>query len=218
MSHRIAAAKQRAFEFRTWGGVRRGAGPKRQRPRPATPHRPRPALRPYQPVHATLRFLDHVWNLRSQRSFAIVDRAMAGVRHRPDFRVVHFTVLGNHLHLILEADGSRALATGMRALSIRTARGLNAMMGRKGPVLEDRYDAHVLKTRAEVRNAVRYVLGNFASHAARRGERVRAGFVDPFSSAAATTPRRVQMELWPEPVTRAAWTWLLRRARAWGIR
>ena len=61
--------------------------------------------------------------------------------------------------------------------------------------------------------SVRYVLGNFASHAARRGERVRLGFADPFSSATAMTPRYAQTELWPEPITRAAETWLLRSAR-----
>ena len=126
-----------------------------RRPRAAIPHRPKEDFRPWQPVHVTVRMAPRVWNLRSQRSFAIVDRAMAGVRRRTDFRVVHFTVLGNHLHAIVEAGGARALATGMRALSIRLARGLNAMMGRNGPVLEDRYDAHVLKTPAEVRNAVR---------------------------------------------------------------
>jgi REP element-mobilizing transposase RayT len=171
-------------------------------------------VRPYQPIHATLRVLEHVWNLRSHRSYLIVDRAVAGVCRRADFRVVHFSVMGNHVHLIVEAGSPRALATGMRALSIRIARGLNAMMGRTGPVLEDRYDAHVLRTAAEVRNAVRYVLGNFASHAARRGETVRAGFVDPFSSAAAITLRGAQASLWPEAPTRAAETWLLRNAQS----
>ncbi len=200
---------QGSFEFRTWGGVRRGAGPKRQRPRPGVPHRPRPELRPYQPVHVTLRVLEHVWNLRSERSFAIVHRAVAAIRGRNDFRVVHFSTQGNHLHLIVEADGARALATGMRALSIRIARGLNAMMGRDGPVYEDRYHAHVLATRAEVRNAVRYVLGNFASHARRRGEPVREGFVDRFSSAATSPPRSGQASLWLEPITRSPATWLL---------
>lgn len=210
-AHRIA--KQRAFEFRTWGGVRRGAGPKRRGPRPAAPHRARAELRPYEPVHVTLRFLEHVWNLRSHRSFAVIDRAMTAARRRTDFRIVHFSVQGNHLHLVVEAGGSRALASGVRALSIRIARGLNAMMRRKGPVFGDRYDAHVLRTPAEVRNAVRYVLGNFASHAARRDEPVRPGFVDPFSSTTAMTPTGAQTSLWPEPPTRAAQTWLLRTAR-----
>ncbi|HET8538715.1 MAG TPA: hypothetical protein VFL83_02465 [Anaeromyxobacter sp.] len=206
-------AHQRSFDFRTWGGVRSGAGPKLRRPRPAAPHRPRVEVRPYHPVHATVRVLAHVWNLRSQRSFAVIHRALSGVRRRPDFRVTHFSVQGNHVHLIVEADGARALATGMRALSIRIARGLNAMMGRTGPIFEDRYHAHPLKTPAEARNAMHYVLGNFASHAERRGEPVRDGFVDPFSSAASKGPRSTQTSFWVEPLTSAPATWLLRTAQ-----
>jgi hypothetical protein len=100
----------------------------------------------------------------------------------------------------------------MRALTIRLARRLNAMMRRTGPVLADRYHMHVLRTPAEVRNAVRYVRGNFASHAARRGERVGAAWIDPYCSVAGREPRRGQRGLWPEPVTREAETWLLRGA------
>jgi hypothetical protein len=51
-------------------------------------------------------------------------------------------------------------------------------------VLEDRYHAHVLRTPAEVRRALAYVGGNFASHARRRGEEVPDGVVDRFSSEA----------------------------------
>jgi putative transposase len=117
------------------------------------------------------------------------------------------------LHLIVEADGARAFALGVRALSIRIARRLNAMMGRSGPVLADRYHAHVLRTPAEVRNAVRYVLGNFESHGERRGERRSSkGWVDPFSSAAARAPRDVQLALFAEPAAERARTWLLKRA------
>jgi REP element-mobilizing transposase RayT len=155
---------------------------------------------------------DHVWNLRSERSWTVIHRALAAARRRPDARIVHFSVLGNHLHLILEADGPKALANAMRALSIRLARGLNGMMGRSGPVFADRYHAHVLRTPSEVRNALRYVLGNFASHAARRGEPMRGGRVDPFSSAAVKAPREAQGALFEEAVTHAPRTWLVRRA------
>jgi REP element-mobilizing transposase RayT len=165
------------------------------------------------PVHVTLRFAEHVWNLRSERSYAIVHRALETARRRPDSRVVHFGILGNHVHLICEADSSDALSRGVRALSIRLARGLNAMMGRSGPVFADRYDAHVLRTPAEVRNAVRYVLGNFESHAVRRGEpRSMKGWVDPFSSAAGRGPREPQLALFPDVATSPPETWLLRRA------
>jgi REP element-mobilizing transposase RayT len=211
----MSASRQRSFEFPVWGGKRDGAGRKSGRARPAMPHRLRETLRPYQPVHVTLRMAEHVWNLRSERSFGVIHGSVRDVRHRDDFRVPEFSIQGNHLHLIVEAAGGRALATGMRALTIRLARRLNAMMGRRGAILEDRYHMHVLRTPAEVRNAVRYVRGNFASHAARRGERIAAGWVDPYGSAAGREPRLGQRSLWPLPVTREAETWLLRSAGGW---
>jgi REP element-mobilizing transposase RayT len=132
-------ARQQTFEFRTWGGRRDGSGRKASRSRPAIPHRVREEFRPYQPIHVTLRMADWVWNLRSQRSFAIIHGALAQLRRRDDVRITRFSIQGNHIHLIVEAEGPRALANGIRALSIRLSRRLNAMMGRRGPVLEDRY-------------------------------------------------------------------------------
>ena len=169
---------QRSLDLRTWGGRRKGAGRKPAAGREAIHHDARERFRPCHPLHVSVRFAAHVWNLRSERSFRIVDAALRGMRARAGFRIVHFSVQGNHLHLVVEAEGERGLANGMRALSIRLARRLNGMMSRRGPVLAARYHAHVLRTPAEVRNAVRYVLGNFASHAARRGERVSPRFVD----------------------------------------
>ncbi len=203
---------QAAFEFRTWGGRRKGAGRKRAGARPGIPHRSREEFRPYQPVHVTVRMAPWVWNLRSQRSFAVIHGAFSEVREREDVRFVEFTILGNHLHAIAEAIGRRALSGGMRALSIRISQRLNAMMGRSGRVLEDRYYVHVLKTPAEVRAALRYVRGNFASHAARRLEKLPAGWVDPYASVAGSVPRVGQCSLWPEPVTQPAETWLMRSA------
>jgi REP element-mobilizing transposase RayT len=153
-----------------------------------------------------------VWNLRSQRSFAIIYEALGEVREREDARFVEYAILGNHIHAIVEATSRRALSGAMRALSIRISRRLNAMMGRRGRVFDDRYHVHALKTPSEVRRALRYVRGNFANHAARRGERLPAGWVDPYSSAAATALRVAQGSLWPDPVTPPARTWLLRRA------
>jgi hypothetical protein len=127
--------------------------------------------------------------------------------------VVHFSVLGNHIHLLAEADGTSALANGMRSLSIRLAQQLNMMMGRRGPVFSGRYHAHVLKTPSEVRNAVRYVLGNFASHARRRGERLSADYVDRFSSASGRGGRVAQLPLFEEAATSEPRTWLLRTVR-----
>jgi REP element-mobilizing transposase RayT len=205
-------AGQQELVFRTWGGERRGAGRRPTPGRSRVPHVPREDVRPYQPVHVTLRVADHVWNLRSERSFALIHGALEGARRRSDARIVHFSVQGNHLHLILEVVGAPALANAVRALSIRLARSLNRMMARRGPVFADRYHAHVLRTPAEIRNALRYVLGNYASHAARRGEPKPGGWVDPFSSAAVKMPRSAQRVLFAEPATRPARTWLGRCA------
>jgi REP element-mobilizing transposase RayT len=204
--------QQQSFELKTWGGRRRGAGRKSLRPLGAIPHTARQEVRAYYPVHVTLRMAEPVWNLRSERSYRIIDAALRAAQRRPGFRIVHFSIQGNHVHLIAEAQGTQAFAIGVRALSIRLARRLNAMMGRSGPVFADRYHAHALRTPAEVRNAVRYELGNFESHAARRGERTSGRWVDPFSSAAMKRPREVQGSLFVEPVTTAAGTWLLRQA------
>jgi REP element-mobilizing transposase RayT len=203
-------AEQEAFRFRTWGGARCGAG--RPRNRGGLPHEPRPEIRPYQPVHVTLKMAEHVWNLRSERSYAVIHRSIEAARRRADVRIVHFTIEGNHLHLIAESSGTWALGNTIRALSIRLARGLNRMMGRSGPVFADRYHAHVLRTPAEVRHAVRYVVGNHASHQARRGRSMRESWVDPFSSATAKVPRAAQGVLFAESVTAAPQTWLLRAA------
>jgi hypothetical protein len=155
----------------------------------------------------------HVWNLRSERSFAVIYGALAEARSRPCLRIVEFSFLGNHAHLIVEADGPAALARGIRALSIRLARRLNDMMGRRGPVFEDRYFAHVLRTPAEVRSALRYVRGNYAGHARNWGEKVPPGWKDPYTSAVVRSPRTGQQTLWPETITAEARTWLLRRGR-----
>ena len=165
------------------GGKRRGAGRKPKGDRAGVSHRPRAGLAAAFPVHVTMRARAHVWNLRSRRAFGVVGESLAAIRERAGFRVVHFSVQGNHLHCLAEADTPDALARGIQALSIRLAKGLNRMMSRRGAVWADRYHARVLRTPAEVRNALAYVLGNFASHARRRGERVAEAFVDPFSSA-----------------------------------
>ena len=102
--------------------------------------------------------------LRSQRQARIVLSAIETVNRRDDFQVVDYVILGNHLHMIVEAENERALAGGMRALGIRVAMRLNSLQNRRGPAFVDRYHAHVLKTRREVVHAVKYVRANYQRH------------------------------------------------------
>ena len=115
---------------------------------------------------------------------AIISAALRAVAsERPGFRVVHFSVQGNHIHLIVEAVDSRTLSGALRALQIRVARGLNAIMSTRGRRFDDRYHEHVLNTPMETRNALLYVVGNRAVHLARVGKAPQRG-LDPFSSVA----------------------------------
>jgi putative transposase len=83
-------------------------------------------------------------------------------------RIVHYSVQSNHIHrihLILEAEDQKALSRGMRGLTIRLARAINRVLGRRGKVFADHYYARELRTPAEVRRAIRYVLDNAMLHA-----------------------------------------------------
>jgi putative transposase len=85
------------------------------------------------------------------------------------------------MHMVVETDGKAALASAMKGLGVRIARGLNKMMkNRRGRVIADRYHAHVLRTPTEVRHAVHYVRHNHRHH---HQAAVGGTFVDPYSSA-----------------------------------
>jgi len=105
---------------------------------------------------------------------------------RGEFRLVHYSLQGDHLHAIVEAEGPEALGRGMKSLAARFARAVNRALRRSGPVLRERYHLRVLRTPTQVRNALRYVLLNARRHwAKRRGSKALPGPVrlDPASSA-----------------------------------
>jgi REP element-mobilizing transposase RayT len=179
----MTAPTQTSFHLPTWGGVRPGAGRKPKRDAGAS-HLRRPSLSRHEPVHTTLRVAKGCWNLRSRRALAALQGAFEAGRDRFGFRLVHYSVQGNHLHFIVEANDRRALSQGMQALTVRMARALNRMMRRRGKVFADRFHAHVLRSRREAAHALRYVFGNFARHARSWGEEIRASYCDPFSSVA----------------------------------
>jgi putative transposase len=122
-------------------------------------------LSPHQPVHVTQRIQPGVGWLRRQSRARLIEDAMRAARLRFGLRVVHYSIQGNHLHLIVECESAAGLARGMQALAIRIAKGLNALARRRGSVFVDRYHVHALTTRREVANAVRYVLANYRHHA-----------------------------------------------------
>jgi putative transposase len=165
------------------GGYRPGAGRKKN-PDAGVSHAPRPPLAARHPVHVTARVRDEAARLRSRALCRVVLQAIGAARERDGFRIVHFTVQSNHVHLIVEASDANNLARGVQALSIRIARAVNRALERHGKVFADRYHAHALRSPKETANAIAYVLGNSHIHASRRGEAIREEAIDPLSSAA----------------------------------
>jgi REP element-mobilizing transposase RayT len=188
------------------GGPRANSGRKKG-PRPKVRHRVRGAHCWYQPVHVTLRRAKGVPGLRAERLERIVRNAIRD-SHSDTFRVVHYSIQADHVHLIVEADDAASLSKGMRSFAIRVALRINRAIfnRRKGRVWADRYHRHDLTNPTSVRNVLVYVLDNHLKH----GEH-DVGLIDPCSSAPG-------FEGWmqivpPPPYPRAVApprTWLLR--------
>jgi REP element-mobilizing transposase RayT len=64
-------------------------------------------------------------SLRRKSEFAVIRSRLSIAAQRFGVRLVEFSVLTNHLHLIVEAADERALARAMKGISVRIVRGLN---------------------------------------------------------------------------------------------
>jgi hypothetical protein len=158
-------------------------------------------------------------SLRTVRIVREIERTFAVGCARPGFRLVHYSLQGNHAHLIVEASDRDALGCGMMAVGSRLARAVNRAAKRTGPVLADRYHMRLLRTPKEVRGALRYVLLNARHHLGHlQAKRPRAVTLDPASSGrwfdgwkrdAAIVADEMGADLPGRPAVARARTWLL---------
>ncbi len=160
----------------------------------------------------TLRARRGLPSLRDGRLVREVKRSLAMAAEQGAFRVVHFSLQRDHVHLLVEADGPRALGRGMKSIGARIARAVHRVFGRRGPVLAERFHHRVIRTPREMRNALVYVLQNVRKHAQglARGDRaVRA--IDLASSGPWFDgwTQRAAVDAGPRPVA-APTSWLLR--------
>ena len=122
-------------------------------------------------------------SLRSAKLVSELERSWREVCERGRFRLVHYSVQHDHVHVIVEATSAWDLACGLESIAARFARGVNRVFRRTGRVLADRCHVHVLRTPREVRNAIAYVLLNARRHLGKRGRAVSSfACIDPASS------------------------------------
>ena len=224
ISERVAGKKAR--------DIKRGPGrpPKPPGAKKVAPHISRPPLGNKCAVHVTLKLRRGVPSLRNRKKYALVKRAFSrfrlvsravprvseqqdAARDGDGFRLVHFAVLGDHVHMLCEVDGKKWLARGVQKIAISLARSLNAASVREaggsldprqgamserpgwiGPVFAERYHLHALATPTEITHCLEYLFTNAAKHfgninvvrrkVIQRGGRVRYIDVDAFTSFA----------------------------------
>ncbi len=134
------------------GGGRPGAGRKPKPPGTHTGHRIRPVFSSRTAVLITLYIDASVGELRSGGVKRALRDAFAD-GSRDGFDIVHAAAKDDQVQIICRADDRFALARGMQGLAIRIARNLNRELGRKGTFFTRRYDAQVLHTPAQLREA-----------------------------------------------------------------
>ncbi len=147
------------------------------RRRSSVPHSARPEVRGV--CHVVLRVRRGLPWLRTPRVYRVLERAFRRGKEKPGFALVQFSVQGDHVHLLIEAESKGELARGMQGLTIRLAKNLNRYWRRRGgSVFAERYFARAVQTAKEIKRALAYVLNNGRKH----GVWSSPTRPDPFSS------------------------------------
>ncbi|HEX3762940.1 MAG TPA: transposase [Kofleriaceae bacterium] len=206
------------------GGKRKGAGRKPKQGRAGSPHKARPVIKPYHPVHVVMRVVPAVGNLRRRDMYKALREATITAAMRERFRIVHVSVQRTHVHMLVEAADATRLARGMQGFQISAARHINSMMStaghrRCGRVFSDRYHIEVIKTPTQAHHVLSYILGNWRHHREDQQGLARTWLVDPFSTGVLFPDWKELADkavMWPiretyEPlVVRTPQSWLLR--------
>jgi REP element-mobilizing transposase RayT len=170
------------------------------------PHRVRPTVEGSGGVHVTWKLVDGIPSLRQKRMLQELVRCFRAAKERFGLDLIGYTVMGNHLHLIVGAKSDDSLRRGLQGLGVRLARAVNRTLGRSGKVFRERFFARVLRTQRAVYYTVRYALQNARKH----GVSIPTGEWDRYSSACyrpgtSRPPARDWPVVLPDPVL---WPWL----------
>ncbi|WP_419190894.1 transposase [Saltatorellus ferox] len=130
-------------------------------------------------AHVTIKLKRGFRSLRKKEEMAVLRAAIARVNQGELVRIVEFSVMSNHVHLIVEAENSGDLSKGMASLNTGLGMRLNRLWGRvrRGSVFAERFHLEVITSPTQMRNVLKYVLRNDVHHG------LGLGILDPCSSA-----------------------------------
>jgi putative transposase len=188
----------RSRELNPNGKAKRG---RPRKPGAGVSHGKRPELPANAALHITLRVVAEIARarLRTRSAYMAIREAAITVLKHEAFHIVHLSIQGTHVHLLVEAENRDAVSLGMKAFEISAAKHINAALSRagswwerhtgrvvgkrrKGRVFADRYHEERITNPAQARNALAYVLNNWRKHREDRGELSRTWLIDPFAT------------------------------------
>jgi REP element-mobilizing transposase RayT len=163
---------------KNWGGKRAGSG--RKNLSRTINHMKRGRVNFDFPFHVNQKLAPDLPNLRTAHFHRQLVTAIKAA-HKFGLRVIHYSVLKNHIHLICEARNNADLGAGMRSLFGRISRIVRRISTKPidGSVFRGRYFLNVIRDPRHMRRTLEYVLFNKARH-----QKV-IEHIDTFSSAAA---------------------------------
>ena len=156
-------------------------------------------------MHITMRRVSNLPSFRQQRIGELVLRQMRRLNDE-SFQIVHFSIQGNHLHLLIEARDRATVIRKVTGLMVSFAKRLNLMLGnRRGKVWADRYFRPDITTSRQMHAALRYVFNNAKKHGEIPADVI---MLDPYSTAWTfdgwdiDVPTPKNSEHWPRPAPR----------------
>jgi len=109
--------------------------------------------------HVTVRIINRSFWLKPDKIKALFLEILKKTTLKYDTVVIAFSIMDNHLHLILKS-GKTALSKFMQVLLSSFAMKYNNLMHRKGHVFESRYQSFLIEKEEYLLQAIRYVLLN----------------------------------------------------------
>ncbi|HWU43215.1 MAG TPA: transposase, partial [Bdellovibrio sp.] len=126
--------KPKQIEFKKingWGGKRKGAGRKNRTK--TVNHMARERVDFKKPLMITMKLKDGLRGLRNRKMLEKFQECGRETK-KYGLRVIHFSLLTNHIHVVIEAKDNQSLSKGMKSLGGRMGRAIRSMIGGKGPV------------------------------------------------------------------------------------
>ncbi len=113
----------------------------------------------HDPRLVTVKLVRGMPNLRTRPAERRITAWIRAAQRR-DSRIVHYSIQSNRLHLIVEAEDGASLASGMKGLLCRIARGLKRWWRRKGALFAGRFHDRAPRSMRQLCNALVFVLNN----------------------------------------------------------